>query len=99
MISSTLTQPTIEELAHRENDGIQVSLRWNGSDNSLSVVVRDARTAERFELSVEPEQAVDAFQHPFAYGASNGVVPEGAVSTYHIDQAVAELEQQTLWYL
>jgi hypothetical protein len=65
--------PTFEELDHRENDGIQVSLLWNRGDNSLSVVVVDSRTNEEFELPAGPEKALDVFHHPFAYGASRGV--------------------------
>jgi hypothetical protein len=45
------------------------------------------------------ERALDAFQHPFAYDAFRGLLPEGAAGAHAVDQAVAELEQQTLSYL
>jgi hypothetical protein len=56
-----------EELDHRENDGIEVSLLWNRVDNSLSVRVIDAKTHERFRLAVRADEAMDVFRHPFAY--------------------------------
>jgi hypothetical protein len=83
-----------EELDHRESDGIEVSLLWSRADGSLTVAVADARTAERFELPVGPEQARDAFQHPFAYAAFGGLLPEGPASALTVEQAVAELERE-----
>jgi hypothetical protein len=57
------------ELASRENHGIAVVLRWDPSDDSLSVAVDDSRTGDRFELPVDRARALDAFYHPFAYAA------------------------------
>ena len=62
-----------EELAYRENDGIEVSLLWSRRDNALRVVVYDARTEEAFELPVTREKALDVFRHPFAHAAWRGV--------------------------
>jgi hypothetical protein len=92
-------EQALEELDYRESDGIEVLLLWSRADGSLVVAVRDGRTAERFELLVGPEQALDAFQHPFAYAASSSLVPEGGAGAHAVDEAVAELEQQTLSYL
>jgi hypothetical protein len=85
-----------EELDYRESDGIEVSLLWSRDDGSLAVAVRDGRTGERFELPVEPEQALDAFQHPFAYAACRGLLHEGPESAQIVEDAVAELERETL---
>ena len=75
----------IEELAHREDAGIDVSLFWSPEGNALSVVVRDNRTREEFSLAADPGEAMDVFRHPFAYKASRG-----AVSTLAADgEAVA----------
>jgi hypothetical protein len=57
------------ELAARESDGIHVSLLWHPPENALSVSVEDARLGDRFQLAVEPDRALDAFYHPFAYAA------------------------------
>lgn len=61
------------ELAHRQNDGLSVSLLWSRSDETLTVSVSDDRTGERFDLDVAPDRALDVFYHPFAYAASRGI--------------------------
>ena len=57
------------ELAARESDGIHVSLLWHPPENTLTVSVEAARLGDRFQLAVEPDRALDAFYHPFAYAA------------------------------
>jgi hypothetical protein len=57
------------ELAYRENDGIAVTLWWHSGSNRLSVSVQDGRTGDWFALDADPENALDVFQHPFAYTA------------------------------
>ena len=61
------------ELDSRSNDGIEVSLLWRPSDDQVFVRVVDARAGEQFEIFVDAEDALDAFQHPFAYAAWCGV--------------------------
>jgi hypothetical protein len=58
---------TRRELAHRESDGIAVTLFWNAVGDTLTLEVNDARSCERFELAVRKDRALDAFRHPFAY--------------------------------
>lgn len=58
-----------KELAHRQSDGIDVTLIWRSDDDSIAVAVRDAKTAASFEVGVPREKALDAFYHPFAYAA------------------------------
>jgi hypothetical protein len=55
------------EMAHRANTFIEVTLLWRQADNS--VLLRLVEVAERveFELHVRPENALDAFNHPYAY--------------------------------
>jgi hypothetical protein len=57
------------ELAERENDGIAVRLLWDAETNRLTVAVCDSRTGEAFELEAAAEQALDVFEHPYAYAA------------------------------
>jgi len=57
------------ELAARESNGIHVRLLWHPLENVLSVFVEDLRVGDRFGLAVEPDRALDAFYHPFAYAA------------------------------
>jgi hypothetical protein len=61
---------TIEELHHREGDGITVSLLWNRLTNTLSVRVYDSTNQEEFELDCAADEALDTFHHPFAYAAT-----------------------------
>lgn len=55
------------ELAHRENDGIQVSLVWSPDTGDVWVTVLDAQTGESFHIEIDAARALDAFHHPFAY--------------------------------
>jgi hypothetical protein len=66
--------PARVELAKRENAGIQVTLLWAEDTNAVAVLVRDDSTDDQFELSVEHGvNALDAFEHPYAYAAWLGV--------------------------
>lgn len=55
------------ELIAREAAGVQVQLLWDPHDDSLAVRITDLGQAERKEIVVSPEQALDAFRRPFAY--------------------------------
>jgi hypothetical protein len=99
MTTGTHIATSFEELDYRENDGISVSLRWHRSNGSLTVAVADSRTDERFELAVAPARALDAFRHPFAYAVSGSPTDERPPGLEDVEQAVSELERQTLSYL
>lgn len=62
-----------EELDRRANLDLDVSLLWNRTAGSLIVAVEDTRTGERFELKVSDGDALEVFNHPFAYAASRGI--------------------------
>ena len=62
---STSTRRT--ELAHRTSDGIDVYLFWNEPTSRVTVRVVDGRSEDGFELELDGRQALDAFNHPFAY--------------------------------
>jgi hypothetical protein len=78
MQTATITQRT--ELAHRTSDGIDVYLFWNQSARRVTVRVFDERTNDGFELEVEGRDALDAFNHPFAYAARSSMGDPSAVS-------------------
>ena len=63
----TLEREKLRELAHRAGDGFEVTLLWGEDDGRLKVVVRDWRTEERFEIDARADNALDVFNHPFAY--------------------------------
>jgi hypothetical protein len=61
------------ELAHRENDGVEVVLFWHEVTSELTVSVSDVRSGAYFELAAAPEDALDVFHHPYAHAAFRGV--------------------------
>ena len=66
------TAPTIHsmrELAHRSNDGIDVTLFWYPDTDELTVCVCDQRRGEYFEIGPEVNDALDAFYHPYSYAS------------------------------
>lgn len=63
------------ELAYRTNDGMDVYLFWHGDTNRVILHVLDARTDESFELTVDGRDALDAFNHPYAFAARAGSRP------------------------
>jgi hypothetical protein len=66
-MATTITRKA--ELAHRASEGIHVYLFWNRLSSRVTVRVFDERTNNGFELEVESRDALDAFNHPFAYAA------------------------------
>ena len=61
-------------LASRRNAGTQVTLLWAKERNAVAVLVREDGTHDPFELAVEPgANALDVFEHPYAYAAWRGV--------------------------
>jgi hypothetical protein len=73
MTTEILLDESIRELDHRAGDGVDVFLLWNAAADRIVVAVSDARTGEAFDLTVQADQALDAFHHPFAYAAAAGV--------------------------
>jgi hypothetical protein len=67
---ATMSATTISdwvELADRAGDGLDVRLYWNSGDGRVKVTVRRVTTDQLAELDVAPEDALEAFHHPFAY--------------------------------
>jgi hypothetical protein len=65
---------TLQELDHRSNDGIAVSLLWRERDNRVLVALADSRTGVSFEILVaDGERPLDVFHHPYAYAAWRGI--------------------------
>ena len=61
------------ELAHRKLDGVEVVLSWHQPTDELAVTVSDERNGAHFELAVEPHQALDVFNHPYAHASFQGL--------------------------
>ena len=69
MSSTAQTIRSMRELAHRSNDGIDVTLFWFPDTDQLTVCVCDARRGAYFEIEPEANAALDAFYHPYAYAS------------------------------
>ena len=72
-VGTTTNERRRRELAHRTADGIEVMLLWRASDDTITVEVFDRGTDNVFELAVARDRALDAFYHPYAYAAHQGV--------------------------
>ena len=67
MAASTATER--RELAHRTTNGIEVTLLWAESTNTVTLAVADMHSGEELEYDVDGSRALDAFNHPYAYAA------------------------------
>ena len=72
------TEQPYRELAHRMNNGVEVVLFWHETTDELTVSVSDERCGAYFELAAESHQALDVFNHPYAYAAFRGLPYEEA---------------------
>ena len=61
------------ELACRTSDGIEVTLLWSKPSNQITVAVLDTRSGGALEFDVAGSAALDAFNHPYAYAATECV--------------------------
>ncbi len=68
--------PQLIELAHRQSDGIDVTLVWDTRGDRRIVQVVDSRSGDLLTVSVEGDNALDVFYHPFAHAAKR--TPAGA---------------------
>jgi hypothetical protein len=55
------------ELAHRVTSYIEVTLLWRKLDNAVTLRLVEVATGIEYEVGVRPEDALDAFNHPWAY--------------------------------
>jgi hypothetical protein len=57
----------MQELAHREQSGLEVTLFWNAQSDEISIEVIDHLDESSFRLPIAGNCALDAFHHPYAY--------------------------------
>jgi hypothetical protein len=69
MNSTTPQIRSMRELAHRSNDGLDVTLFWHPGTDELTVCVCDTRRGAYFEIEPEKSNALDAFHHPYSYAS------------------------------
>jgi hypothetical protein len=61
------------ELAHRAANGTDVRLFWSKPANRVTIEAYDSRADEVIEFEVEPDAAIEAFNHPYGYAATRRV--------------------------
>ena len=61
------------ELAQRLTGTLEVVLLWHTDTDRLCVRIRDASGGDHFQLEVAPAEAMDVFDHPYAYAAARGI--------------------------
>jgi hypothetical protein len=69
----TPTRKRIRELAARTSSAALVRLFWRQGTRELWVEVWEPEFDVTIVIPVEPELALEAFQHPYAYAASHDV--------------------------
>lgn len=64
------------ELDERGSDGIGVKLLWRRGEggDEVMVTVDDERAQLSFAITPSPEEAYDAFHHPYAYRRELGEI-------------------------
>jgi hypothetical protein len=60
------------ELARRQNGTLEVKLLWHTDTDRLCVCVHDTKGGDHFQIEVAPFEAMDVFNHPYAYAAARG---------------------------
>ena len=64
----------VRELAQRLSGADEVLLLWYPEDDQVELAVRNLATGAGCQIEVAPANAIDAFYHPFAYGADASVL-------------------------
>jgi len=62
----------MRELDSRDANGIEVTLFWNERTDRVLVSVVEEYSGDRFTFVVDAVNALDAFNHPFAYAVDSG---------------------------
>jgi hypothetical protein len=83
MTFTQLTRRPPRELAHRVNDGLEVTLFWHPATDELKVCVCDQRRGAYLEIRPQRHLALDVFYHPYSYAPASGV--------HHEDERLAAL--------
>ena len=63
----TYIDTRFRELAHRSNNGVDVTLSWHAETDELLVCVYDERRNVYFEIRPERDFALDVYYHPYAH--------------------------------
>jgi hypothetical protein len=59
----------VVDLATRKSGSIAVALVWDRNEEVLRVIAYDGLTGEEIVVPVSGDEAVEVYQHPFAYSS------------------------------
>ena len=76
----------MEELHHRENDGIAVSLLWIRHIRRLSVIVENRKVGASFAVNARADNALEVFYHPYAHLAAQRCIAAWARSQQELQR-------------
>ena len=89
------TRRPIRELAERTSNGTRVRLLWRQGTRHLWVEVREPATDLSLAIPIQPERALDAFYHPYAYAGAHSLRRStGALSASDRQLRVARKESR-----
>jgi hypothetical protein len=71
MTARTNTSGLLRELDHRATNGLEIWLLWQPVTDEITVHVFDELSQTTYRFAVDPQHALDAFRHPFAYLAAD----------------------------
>jgi hypothetical protein len=67
--------PDRKELAQRQTGSVEVRLLWYAEADRVEVSLYDSETDTGFHVDVPPADALDAFNHPYAYAPVHATAP------------------------
>ena len=75
--ATTPTRKRIRELAERTSNGTMMRLFWLEGTRELWVEIREPEFDVTIVIPAEPEDALEAFHHPYAYAAAHKCASSG----------------------
>jgi hypothetical protein len=72
------TRKDIRELAERTSTGTLMRLLWLQGTRELWVEIHEPELDVPVVIAADPERALEAFYHPYAYAAARNAVPQPA---------------------
>jgi hypothetical protein len=63
----THIEQRFRELAHRSDNGVDITLSWHAETDKLLVCVYDERRDVYFEIRPARDFALDVYYHPYAH--------------------------------
>lgn len=67
MRATATTKTTYCELAQRVSGGLEITLFRDTRNNTTNIELRHEAIKEPISFRIQPEHALDAFNHPFVY--------------------------------